>query len=80
MVEIIIIIVKLLCPCNNISNGTTVPSFVGSDHYSESGLPAGQSWQLVLYPSDPFWYGEQCDGNEAPCCTNSKMPWFVKTQ
>ena len=72
-------ILTLLCPCNNISTGTIVPSFVGSDHYCESGLPAGQFWQSVLYSSDPLWDGQQCNGNEGPCCTNPKMPWFIKT-
>ena len=23
--------------------------------------------------------GQQCGGNEGPCCTNSKMPWFIKS-
>ena len=73
-------ILTLLCPCNNISTGTTVPSFVGSDHYCESGLPAGQFWESVLYSNDPLWDGQQCNGNEGPCCTNPKMPWFVKTR
>ena len=71
-------ILTLLCPCNNVSNVTTVPSFVGSDHYCESGLPAGQHWQPVLYSSDSLWDGKQCNGSEGPCCTNPKMPWFVK--
>ena len=72
-------ILTLLCPCNNISTGTIVPSFVGSDHYCESGLPAGQFWQSVLYSNDPLWDGQQCNGNEGPCCTNPMMPWFIKT-
>ena len=65
-------ILTLLCPCNNISAGTTVPSFVGNDHYCESGLPAGQFWQNVLYSNDPLWDGQQCNGNEGPCCNNSR--------
>ena len=68
----------LLCPCNTGSYSTTSPSFVGNDNYCESGLPAGQSWQSVLYSNDPLWDGQQCDGNEGPCCTNPKMPWFIK--
>ena len=67
----------LLCPCNTGSYSTTSPGFVGNDNYYESGLPAGQSWQSVLYPNDPLWDGQQCDGN-GPCCTNPKMPWFIK--
>ena len=61
------------------SFNTTLPSFIGNDSYCESGLPAGQAWQHVLYPSDPLWDGQQCNRNEGPCCTNSSMPWFIKT-
>ena len=69
----------LLCPCNTGSFSTTSPSFVGSDNYCESGLPAGHWWQPVLYSNDTLWDGQQCNGNEGPCCSNSKMPWFMKT-
>ena len=69
----------LLCPCNTGSTGTTIPDFVGNDNYCESGLPAGQAWQHVLYASDPLWDGQQCNGNEGPCCTNPNMPWFIKS-
>ena len=71
--------VNSLCPCNNGSTGKTIPDFVGNDSYCESGLPAGQKWQYVLYASDPLWDGQQCNGNEGPCCTNPKMPWFIKS-
>ena len=66
------------CQCNTGSTETTVPSFVGSDYYCESGIASG-SWNNVLYPNDPLWDGQQCGGLEGPCCTNSKMPWFIKT-
>ena len=66
------------CPCNTGSTETTVPSFVGSDYYCESGIASG-GWSNVLYPNDPLWDGQQCGGLEGPCCTNSKMPWFIKT-
>ena len=65
------------CPCNTGSTGTTVPSFVGSDYYCESGTSGG--WSFVLYPDDPLWDGQQCGGLEGPCCNNFKMPWFIKT-
>ena len=65
------------CPCNTGNTGT-VPSFVGSDHYCESGIASG-GWSSVLYANDPLWNGQQCGGLEGPCCTNSKMPWFIKT-
>ena len=33
----------------------------------------------VLYVNDTLWDGQQCGGLEGPCCTNPKMPWFIKT-
>ena len=66
------------CPCNNDSSGTYVPEWVGSDYYCESTLPSEEFEQLVLYSSDPLCDGQQCNGNEGPCCTNPKMPWFIK--
>ena len=66
------------CPCNTGNTETTVPSFVGSDYYCESGIASGH-WSSVLYANDPLWDGQQCVGLEGPCCTNPKMPWFIKT-
>ena len=66
------------CPSNTGSTGTIVPSFVGNDYYCESGIASG-GYNSVLYPNDPIWDGQQCGGLEGPCCTNPKMPWFIKT-
>ena len=65
------------CPCNTGNTGT-VPNFVGCDYYCESGIASGD-WSTVLYSDDPLWDGQQCGGLEGPCCTNPKMPWFMKT-
>ena len=69
------------CPCNSNSIGTYAPSFVGSDYYCESGVPIyrGLPSDFTLYPDDPLWDGQQCNGSEGPCCINPKMPWFLKT-
>ena len=69
---------SVCCPCNTGSTGTTVPRFVGIDYYCESGIANG-SYNIVLYPNDPLWDGQQCGGLEGPCCTVPKMPWFLKT-
>ena len=66
------------CPCNNGSSGTTSPNFVGKEYYCESGLHYGNV-HPVLYSNDTLWDDQQCGGLEGPCCTNPKMPWFVKT-
>ena len=69
---------SVCCPCNNGSTGTTVPSFIGNDYYCESGIASG-NFNSVLYANDAIWDGQQCGGLEGPCCTNPKMPWFIKT-
>ena len=43
---------------------------VNLDHLQDNG--GDQS-------SDPLWDGQQCNGTKGPCCTNSKMPWFIKS-
>ena len=64
-------------PCNNGSFGTTSPNFVGNDYFCESGKYGIVN--TVLYSNDILWDGQQCGGLEGPCCTNPKMPWFIKT-
>ena len=56
------------CPCNTGNTETTVPSFVGSDYYCESGIASGD-WNSVLYANNPLWDGQQCGRLEGPCCT-----------
>ena len=58
------------CPCNP----GTIPSYVGSNYYCESG--ASGSPQLVWYTDDPLWDGMLCRGTEGPCCTSTSLPWF----
>ena len=62
------------CPCNG---GASPPAFVGSDYYCESGVNTG-SWNYVLYPNDPLWDGQDCDGLERTCCDPPSLPWFCK--
>ena len=66
------------CPCNNGSQymNYTIP-FVGNDYYCESGTSTYT--YKKLYSNDPLWDGQDCPGDEATCCTSSKMPWFIKT-
>ena len=65
------------CPCNSGSSASP-PSFVGNDYYCESGLNA-PPWSYILYAHDPLWDGQNCNGPESTCCTDSNMPWFLKT-
>ena len=70
------------CPCNNDPVLPTPPSFIGSDYYCETAVIANSLSTYALFPNDPLWDGLQCDSNEAtdeaPCCTDPKLPWFVK--
>ena len=66
------------CPCNT-GASIQVPTDVGSDYYCESGNSDTSSSTELLYSDDPLWDGEQCDGEEAPCCTHPNLPWFIKT-
>ena len=68
------------CPCNTGYSGgnKVVSSFVGNHYYCESGVDPGKSWTKVLHSNDTLWDGDNCDSNEASCCTNSKMPWFYR--
>ena len=67
-----------LCPCNN--NSLNIPPpFVGSDYYCETGDNDKTCCSNTFYPNDPLWDGQQCPGEEAPCCTHPNMPWFNKT-
>ena len=61
------------CPC---ARGTVTPTFVGSDYYCESAVIG--SWNHVLYPNDPLWDGQGCNGLESTCCDPPNLPWFCK--
>ena len=64
------------CPCNT-DNVYNPPPFVGNDYYCEAGTT---EWSHnAFFPDDLLWDGQQCGGDEGPCCTNPNMPWFTKT-
>ena len=65
------------CPCNT-SPGPQPPPFVGDDYFCESGNPTN-TYQAILYSSDPLWDGEGCGTQEGNCCAASGLPWFHKT-
>ena len=62
------------CPCSSTSR--RVPSFVGSDHYCESGFAT--SYKSRFSVNDILWDGKNCPTNEARCCTPPLLPWFLK--
>ena len=67
------------CPCSQGSpQNSTLQSFIGNDYFCESGNPAtDNSWQYILYTSDPLWDGKGCCSLEGNCCTSRpSLPWF----
>jgi hypothetical protein len=61
------------CPCSP-EAGTESPPFVGENYYCESGNPSDKYEPIQLYPNDPLWDGQQCEGT---CCTDTHSPpWF----
>ena len=66
------------CPCNT-GNAVAPPQFVGSDYYCETGDNDKTCCTYEIFRFDPLWDGQQCPGEEAPCCTHPNMPWFNKT-
>ena len=70
---------QYICPCNS-GNSVIPPPFVGSDYYCETGDNDKTCCNVsTLYSNDTLWDGQQCPGEEAPCCTHPNMPWFNKT-
>ena len=63
----------------NTGNTETIPSFVGSDYYCESGIASGDWSRVLLHAKDPLWDGQKSGVLERPCCNNPKMPWYIKT-
>ena len=64
-----------LCPCS--TTGTVrVPPFVGNDYFCESGLNTAYTGQVVLYPDDPLWDGQNCRAGTT-CCQFNTPPWFT---
>ena len=62
------------CPCSG--RNVEVPDVVGNHYYCESGSITVPS-VMTLYTGDPLWDGEDCNGNESPCCTGQfTPPWF----
>ena len=69
------------CPCDG-SSGKHAPTFVGEDHFCESGLhepwTAG-SGQYKIYSNDILWDGKDCLPSST-CCSRRTCnpPYFVK--
>ena len=67
------------CPCGS-NDPKTVPSFVDSDYYCESGCHTSIAERgSTLYSTDPLWDGKGCGSSETTCCKRPLIPWFYKS-
>ena len=63
------------CPCINSGYPNVFsPTFVGNNYYCESGNPTDSYLVHHLYPTDPLWDGQQCEGEY--CSSGKSPPWF----
>ena len=68
---------NILCPCDTSVN-ITIPQFVGSDYFCESGYARPDSSTiLVLHTDDPLWDGDGCTSTST-CCSLNNPPYFTK--
>ncbi|XP_065919893.1 uncharacterized protein [Dysidea avara] len=66
-----------VCPCG-INSNTGPDSFVGPNHYCESGYNQGNEDRRSFYlMSDPLWDGLNCPTGNT-CCDNPNLPWFYR--
>jgi hypothetical protein len=65
-----------MCPCD-VHNYDLVPAFVGDDFFCESGLHSYWNGQIIFYPDDILWDGQNCTSNST-CCQLNNPPWFTK--
>ena len=64
------------CPCDaNIS--ISIPDFVGTDYFCESGRNSDSRSVDDFYPDDPLWDGQGC-GPSSTCCSFNTPPYFTK--
>ena len=69
-----------ICPCTKFNEqySISIPSYVGSDYFCETGVPQGQRWSSgTFYADDSLWDGGGC-GATSTCCTFNNPPWFCK--
>ena len=69
------------CPCDT-SVTISIPPFVGSDYFCESGYVWPGSYipslLYMLHSDDPLWDGNGCTSTST-CCSFNNPPCFTKT-
>ena len=54
----------------------TVPPYVGTDYFCDSGHPQNIEPPFAYLVNDPLWDGAGCVSGS--CCTFNSPPWFCK--
>ena len=70
-----------MCPCDAISDYSTVPPFLGGDYFCESGYIWPGYWnreRYRLHYNDTLWDGKDCHST-SKCCSRHNPPYFTKT-
>ena len=65
------------CPCNSGSYSPSLPPYVGSDYFCDSGHRYNTRPTQTYMTNDPLWDGAGCVSGS--CCTFNSPPWFCKT-
>ena len=65
------------CPCNNDLFTYSLPPFVGTDYFCDSGHRYNTNPPPDYLTNDPLWDGAGCVSGS--CCTFNSPPWFCKT-
>ena len=67
---------KYGCPCNSGSYSGSIPPYVGTDYFCDSGHHYNSDPALAYLTIDPLWDGTGCVSGS--CCTLNSPPWFCK--
>lgn len=64
------------CPCAPYFSGVTVPSFVGSNYFCESGVSVERSETIFQFHNELLWDGQGCSLHGNTCCELNTPPYF----
>ena len=63
---------EVACPCDA-SISISIPGFVGTDYFCESGVNSGSPSETSFHTDDPLWDGQGC-GPSSTCCSFNTPP------
>ena len=71
---------RWICACTNtiLNWPFSVPTFIGSNYFCDTGNPGPDTSVSTVYADDPLWDGAGC-GPTSTCCELNSPPWFCTT-